>query len=893
MTVGATANRISSDEFAPAHSQEMDADEAIAVADRGVLGRDRELAQVVGAIREAFGSRKPRVAVIEGVRGSGTTRMLIHTAHLADATDKTVQLAHGLCVEGRDGENAPFARLLLDRFGITPASAEQTARARVMTEVSDALGAAGAVEVSTVAHLVGNLAGLDFRDSPILRAASTSEDELRKRSREAVARFLECDAKHAPMWIGLDNADRMDDVAWAIVAAIASREAPIALVIAGAEGTIAAARRFVPPEQLVEVVLRPLREGDIAELVRRLVPDLEVVPDALVAAIAHRSGGLPSEVRQLVFSLFETGLFVAGPGGRTRVDLARMERGELPISMDDALSARLSTLSDEERTTLEHAAICGELFWDGALLCQARIESSQRPPAFDDEDPETDARELVGRLSTLIANGFVASVTGATVVPANEYRFSTARLRALVYTSMPEPVRRARHLAVARWLDVAAAQRRDAVSATVAYHLELAGETAAAGAAYARAASFERAHRHLERALTWLDRAEGCVPSTDLMTHIDLAHERGAVLVSLGRHDLAIAAFEHMYAYARKLGARAKQAAALDRIARAQLSRGAHQRALPLLNRALTLGRTSGDRRGIAACLDDLAQVELVGGRSDHATAAATEALELRRAIADSRGESVSLTTLGRIALRRGDLAVAEERLRAALSIRERLDDVEGLIQTLTALGRVAFERADRETAIDLWQRALPRAQQIGDRRGELSLLSHVGEANLVLGRLSAAENSLSRALDLATELGDARSVARIGTLNGRVAMRRGDERALRTLRVALEGAESAGAEDVLGLAHRAIGQLHAARASADKSAAELAAKHMMQSVNAFERARSDKERARSLLDLGHLLAQLGDRSAAKQQLALARDLLCETQLPELGLVERMLEGLG
>ena len=76
----------------------------------------------------------------------------------------------------------------------------------------------------------------------------------------------------------------------------------------------------------------------------------------------------------------------------------------------------------------------------------------------------------------------------------------------------------------------------------------------------------------------------------------------------------AIAAFERMYGFARTLGARAKQAAALDRIARAHLSRGSAARALPLLERALTLGRTSGDRRGIAACLDDLAQVELVGG---------------------------------------------------------------------------------------------------------------------------------------------------------------------------------------------------------------------------------------------------------------------------------------
>lgn len=893
LTVAASGARISSDEFSPINTQEMDASEAIALAEHGVLGREKELAEITEATRHALAERRPRVVVIEGLRGSGTTRMLIHTAHIAVTLDPSAQLAHGICVEGRDGEHAPFGRLLLARFGITPSSAEQNARARITTEVAEVLGTSDAVEVSTVAHLLGNLAGLSFPDSPILRAASSSEDELRRQTRDAAAKFFEAEARVQPLWLGIDNADRMDDVAWELIAGIAGRTASIVVVVAGTGGTIDAARRVIPEDALTAITLGPLGETDIAELVRRLVPDLDVVPDALVAAIAHRSGGLPSEVRQLVFSLFDTGLFVTGPGGRPRVDLERMERGELPISMDDAIRARLALLDAEERRTLEFAAICGERFWDGALLCQTRVEATDPAPPFDVEDHESDAAWLANRLASLVANGFVSPAEAGGVVPANEYRFSTVRLRSIVYMSMAEATRRARHITVARWLDVAAAQQRDAVSATVGFHLELGGDRTAAGEAYARAASLERSHRHLERALAWLDRAEACIPSTNSMAHLDLAHERGAVLVSLGRAAQAIVAFERMYAFARILGARAKQAAALDRIARTELARGAPARALTLLERALALGRTSRDRRAIAACLDDLAQAELVSGRSERATAAATEALELRRAMSDARGESVSLTTLGRIALRRGDLGVAEERLRAALVIRESLNDLEALIQTLTALGRVAFERADREAAIETWQRALQIAQQIGERRGELTLLSHIGEANLVLGRLSSADHGIVRAHELAMELGDSRAIARIGTLSARLAMRRGDDRALRTLRIALEGAESVGAEDVLGLAHRAIGQLHAMNAQHDSGAAELAARHFVLSVEAFERARSDKERARSLLDLGHLFDQCGDRGAALQQLRVARDLLSETQLPELGMAERMLARLS
>lgn len=171
---------MATEEFTPFQSDEVALDEATSPLERGVLGRARELAAIDAEIRSAFARRRAHVVVVEGPRGSGTTRLLIHSAHLAVAADAEVRFGHGICVEGRDGEFAPFPRLLMDRFHITPSSSELTARARLTTEVSEALGTADAVEVSTVAHLVGHVAGLDFPDSPILRAASESADELRR-----------------------------------------------------------------------------------------------------------------------------------------------------------------------------------------------------------------------------------------------------------------------------------------------------------------------------------------------------------------------------------------------------------------------------------------------------------------------------------------------------------------------------------------------------------------------------------------------------------------------------------------------------------------------------------------------------------------------------------------
>ena len=57
---------------------------------------------------------------------------------------------------------------------------------------------------------------------------------------------------------------------------------------------------------------------------------------------------------------------------------------ELPISMEDAIRARLARLDGLERATVERAAVVGEVFWDGAVLGQMR---GDRTPPGDGADP--------------------------------------------------------------------------------------------------------------------------------------------------------------------------------------------------------------------------------------------------------------------------------------------------------------------------------------------------------------------------------------------------------------------------------------------------------------------------------------------------------------------------
>jgi tetratricopeptide (TPR) repeat protein len=787
--------------------------------------------------------------------------------------------------------------VLLDRFKVTPSSSPSAVRGQMATLVGQALHTTDAITVAETTHLLGYLAGIPFPDSPFLTPLRSRPEELHQRTCRAVRRFIEGDAQSRPVVLLLDNMEHAENDGWDVLTEISRAEAHISIVLAGAPPVGKWAEELAPRGGVAIGPIEPLREEDVASMLHVLIPDLESAPEALVAAITHRSKGNPSALRELVRALREGGGFFIEESGRVRVDVERLAQGELPVTMEDAIRARLGRLDQFERATIDRAAVFGEIFWDWGILGQMR---SEREAPGSDGEPQTiwpddeDAHALAVALGRLQQKGFIDRVETSLLPGAAEYAFALEGTRELAYKEMDEELRVSRHAAVARWLAVTAEYGREAVAGMIAPHLEKAGEHVRAGRAYLEAASHERARMRTGTALRFIEKSLELLGSEDIVRRIDALHVHGSLLTTAGRYDEANQAFVQMLRLAWRVGARGKGGAALARIARVHRQRGEDEKARTLFERALELFRDGGDLRGVASTLDDLAQVQILRGEVELARATVSEALEIRRAHGDTRGEAVSLTTLGKIELIRGNLDIAEGIHRQALELRQSIGDIEGTMESYNALGIIAFERGDRETAVAQWTAALAQARESADRRHECFFLNNIGEARTQMGQLQAARESLLRAQELAAALGDKRASAEVERNLGLVALKLGDDSAGETLVRALKLAEAYGGKEAIALAHRAIGTLRArtmfdATGGGDRRAEES----FLASIDLFREIGNEKEAARSLAELGYHLIERADLESARERLREARAIMRTIGLAELDRVEQTLKELG
>ncbi len=860
-----------------------------------LIGQQEAAEAIRTAIEKAFSTKEPTLVALHGPRGSGKSRLLTYASEIAAGTDETVHVAYATCREGGDGSYAPFGRMLLERFGVTPASSPSAVRGQMSTLVGAALDAGDPVLVGETTHLLGHMAGVPFPDSPFLTPLQKNPADLHRRTADALRRLYEGDAKQRPAVVLLDNMHLAESEAWDVLEALCRAAGPIAIVVAGDDLTDRI-DALEPAGGTAIGPVPPLREEDVATMLHVLLPDLKKAPEPLVAAVTHRTEGLPSAVRELVFALWEAGLFVRKDDG-IEVDLERLEAGDLPVTMKDAITARLRRLDALEHATVERAAVIGEVFWDAALLGQMR---SERPAPGEFDNPlsiwpdDEDAEALEGALSRLIEKGFLEQHERSDMPGSREFVFAHSGTRNHLYENMDPSLRPRRHAAVARWLTLVSEVRREGVAAMIAPHLEKAGLNVRAGRAYLEAAHYERNAMRTERGLRYVEKALAHVPDEDTLRRIECLHLHGSLLSTNGRFDEAILSFTEMLSLAWSIGARGKGGAALNRIARVHRARGELKQARQLLDRALHLFRVGGDVRGVAATLDDLAQVGLLAGETDAAIAWASEALEIRRAHADPRGEAVSLTTLGTLQLNRGALDEGSQLFERALELRRHVGDVSGIVTSLNALGVVAFERGNREDAIAKWHEALGQARDMADRHSECFLLNNVGEAHLGERDFDQAEAALGDAQRLAEDLGDRRALADVLRNLGVLARLRGDDDARDRLEEALAGARDYGGPEAIALAHQALGQQRAATLFDESGEPDTSAEeHFLASIDLFRQTSNERGAARSLVELARFHVERGDVELAKERFREARSIFRRMGLPDADSVEQTLKELG
>lgn len=822
--------------------------EELMPAEPAFVGRTDELATLTTAIETALSEPRAGLVVVTGAGGTGKTRLVQEVMRRLQDRAGGLRVFAASVREGADGPFAPFSRLMLDRFGVTPSRGPAAVRGTMSTEVGRLLGGHDAALVAEVTHLLGHVAGVPFPDSPILRGLEGDPRRLQARTRHALRTFLVADARTGgPLLIVLDKFNLASREAVGLLVELCSKPDPVPLCVvaigrppvaemieeAGGDRTAESGTEHAAPSVLR---LGAFSEKEAHAYLQALLPKLPVVPEELVAAAFHRSEGNPTSLRALARVCLDAGV-IDSTASPWALHLERLRDGSLPVSMEDAHRARIGRLTAEERRCMERASVFGEVFWEEAILALSRADAlADRDAAAalpaagapssllvgDGSGPhavhvdgiwqdDLDARDLHDSLRRLEAMEFVTVFEEGEFPQTVEYVFRHAGMKALLYGELGEERRRRYHLRAAQWLENAAGTRREQYLAAIGQHYDQGGEPRKAAFAYLYAASLARNSFHNDHAIALYKKGLDLAAPEDRNARVEGHHDLGSVYFLVGDYDAAEEQFKKMLEAAWVLCHRGKAGAATNRIGRVHRARGDIRHARDFLERALVLFRSAEDTRGVASTLDDLGSLAGLEGDYESALARGAEALELRRSLGDKRGTAVSLHTIGTIEMLRGLLPEAEACFVEALEIRREIDDAEGVASTLNALGVLHGERAEHERALELWREAIEVAQTVGSRRMIATIFNNMGETLLAMGPdASEARRLLDDAAAIAEDLEDKRLITETRRNLGRVYLKANDlEHARSELERALQVAEELGGKHVIGLAILALAELH------------------------------------------------------------------------------------
>ncbi len=726
-----------------------------------LVGRSAALTTLRDVVARAVDFQAPQLVTIIGNQGTGKTRLINELIN--ELRDKRqVRVYPGSAerdASGRPLRLAAIASLLRGRFELTP-NPDETSRLRFSHEVKAVMNAD---QVAEMLHFLGAFVGLDFPQTPFLRAVTESPKQQQEIGRTALRRFIELDAQAGPVALVLDDLQWADDETLLLVN-------ELAVGLGGPVVLLTAAR----PEILIRsggwgegavdhtrIDLRNLEGDDAEQMFKNLLTRVHDLPEDTVQLAVEMTGGNPAFLEQLVRLFLDNGT-IDTSGPTWRLDPDKAAETELPISIEEAIEARIAALENEERDLLEKAAVFGNVFWVSAVIALTRLE---RPPpaqpvgSLDLEWGEgEDVRRRISDLISVLADRdyLLPLDPGDSSIPADvEVVFKHNLERELIARST-EPGKLARYyLGAAQWLEAKLSHLRDEQLEFLAGLYERGGDARRAARCYLQGGDRARARYAPDEARTLYEKGLAGLGDKDAPARIDALHNLGDVLEQSGRTDEAAQCFSEMLQLAWRYDNLNKAGAAYSRLARGQRRLGRYDIAMEHLRRAHELFERSRDDRGIASTLDDMGRVNWLRGAFGQALDFHRQALTIRRALGDRRSIALSLANIGRVHHDSGNFKAAIAQFREALDLRRDIGDLVGVVQSLCDLGGVHAEDGNHEASLELLGEARALAQDIGDKLALADVLSRTGEVKGAMGRGAEAVKDLNDAKQLAAGLGD------------------------------------------------------------------------------------------------------------------------------------------
>jgi tetratricopeptide (TPR) repeat protein len=728
-----------------------------------LVGREGALATMRDVVARAIDFQAPQLITLVGNQGTGKTRLIKELiTEIVASKDRPCRVFHGIAERDPTGKPvrlAAITSLLRDRFELTP-DPDEASRLRLHYEIKSV----AVDQTAEMMHFLGALVGIESAPTPFLRAVTENPKHHDEIARTALRRFIELDATQSPLVLVLE------DMQWADPDTLA-QVSDLATSLGGSPVVLLTAAR---PEMLVHTAgwgegavdheridLRNLETEDAEQMFRNLLSRVTTLPEDIVQMAVEQTGGNPAFLEQLVRLFLDNGAITV-VGGSWHLDPDRASETELPISVEEAIEARIAALESDERDVLEKAAVFGNVFWISAVISMSRLE--RLPPKHQPAPLEIewgngeDVRRRVSDLISGLADRdylLLLDADDSSIGGEAEVVFKHNLERELIAKSTEVARLQRYYLSAAQWLEAKTVQRSDEQLEFLANLYERGGDARRSARCYLQGGDRARSRYAPEEARALYEKGLAMIGDRDAPARMDALHNLGDVLEAAGRTDEASTCFVEMLSLAWRYDNLAKAGAAYSRLARGQRRLGKYDIAMEHLRRANDLFTRSRDDRGIASTLDDMGRVHWLRGAYGQALDFHRQALTIRRALGDRRSIALSLANIGRVHHDTGNFKAAINQFREALDLRRDIGDLVGVVQSLCDLGGVHAEDGNHELALDLLGEARTMAQEIGDKLALADVLSRAGEVKSAMGRGAEAVKDLSDAKLLASGLGD------------------------------------------------------------------------------------------------------------------------------------------
>lgn len=413
--------------------------DAVLVSDISkIAGRRREQA-AISIFLDSEAPDRPRTMIIEGVDGSGKSRLVGFAIEQASRR----KLDPVICRANLLGTKSPLSAwrepmtILLRRY----ARSNNLTLGEAQTALVVAAGGT-ADEVALVRSLFARESGAT------LSIDSEGDAGTAKRLRSGVAAAL---IGEEPRLIILEDAHWLDDTSLALardlirllpdLSMIFATRKPVSIALTKAAGT-----------DVVALSLANLDRGECAELAIGLLGSFEA-KHPFVDWLHARSGGNPMFCRALIALLPEDFLNTAlSTPGAWRKAKASLESADMPATIEGALLVRFTNLPPTQLGLLKAASVTADHFTTAMLIA---LGTPSSPEQIDLD------------LAALVEAGILTSA-GSPERPA--WRFSEPLTRDVIYNSLPKQLLTQLHRRAADYLQRPSDGASKGEAAQIAHH---------------------------------------------------------------------------------------------------------------------------------------------------------------------------------------------------------------------------------------------------------------------------------------------------------------------------------------------------------------------------------------------------------------------------------------